>query len=121
MRDAEDKLSCYAIVVENNEVSESGFDYLTQSSLLVDNAFTINRFDAIDHTNVAKEFKSHFLTWTYPWEGKQTCIKSGLTKSAYPTVDRNKRVACFMSHYHLWKKCLKDNILLPFRSKTSIK
>ena len=33
-------------------------------------------------------------------------LKSGLIKRAYPTKEPNKRIACFLSHYLLWKRCI---------------
>lgn len=115
LRNAESSLTCYSIVVRDNETSERGFVKLVQSSLEVDNQFNIERFDAVTEDNVVTDFHSNKkMEWTYPWEGRQTCLKSGLTKSAYQTKNRNKRVACFMSHYHLWEKCvaLNNNILV---------
>ena len=32
-------------------------------------------------------------------------IQSGLYKTPYETAVTEKRIACFLSHYHLWKKC----------------
>ena len=111
LRNAESSLTCYSIVVRDNEISERGFVKLVQSSLEVDNEFLVERFDATTENNVAIDFHSFKkINWTYPWEGKQTCLKSGLTKSAYQTKNRNKRVACFMSHYHLWYKSATLNI-----------
>ena len=53
------------------------------------------------------------IRWKYPWEGQETDIKTGLIKTAYPTANRNTRIACALSHWLLWHKCLtKDEPLL---------
>ena len=94
----------YAIVVKDNDVSEKGFERLVKSSKDVGNKFKIKRFDAITPDNVKEQFAKTYLQWTWPWMGQEPCMKTGLTKSAYQTADPNKRIACFVSHYHLWLK-----------------
>ena len=98
LRNAESSLTCYSIVVRDNETSERGFVKLVQSSLEVDNQFNIERFDAVTEDNVVTDFHSNKkMEWTYPWEGRQTCLKSGLTKSAYQTKNRNKSCLLYTS------------------------
>ena len=82
---------------------------LLSSSQRMNNDFEIERFDATHSKNVIDQFKKLFVDWTWPWIGEQLCFKTGLTMSAYQTVDPNKRVACFMSHYRLWQKCVELN------------
>ena len=101
-------MKAYAIVIKNNATSEKGFDQLWRSSEVVNNDFEIERFDATTTDNVVDQFKKLFIDWTWPWMGTQLCFKTGLTMSAYQTVDPNKRVACFMSHYRLWQKCVES-------------
>jgi GR25 family glycosyltransferase involved in LPS biosynthesis len=43
--------------------------------------------------------------WTYPVDKNQERWESGMYLSAYQTRVLDKRIACFMSHYRLWKKC----------------
>ena len=107
-------MKAYAIVLRNNETSERGFSMLLSSSQRMNNDFEIERFDATHSKNVIDQFKKLFVDWTWPWIGEQLCFKTGLTMSAYQTVDPNKRVACFMSHYRLWQKCveLDEEILI---------
>ena len=107
-------MKAYAIVLRNNETSERGFSMLLSSSQRMNNDFDIERFDATHSKNVIDQFKKLFVDWTWPWIGEQLCFKTGLTMSAYQTVDPNKRVACFMSHYRLWQKCveLDEQILI---------
>jgi GR25 family glycosyltransferase involved in LPS biosynthesis len=49
------------------------------------------------------------LKWKYPWEGKETDLKTGLIKSAYQTANKNTRIACALSHWLLWHKCLTED------------
>ena len=105
MRDAEDKLEAYCIRIQDNPTSIKGFDKLVQTSLNVGNEFSINIFNAITPDNKQQEQ----VFWTWPWIGEEMCLRSGLLKKAYPTVDPNKRIACFYSHYNLWKMSIEKN------------
>ena len=104
VRDAEDRLEAYCIRIQNNPVSIQGFAKLVQTSLNVENEFSINVLDAITPKNIPI-----FLNWTWPWDGEERCLRSGLIKRAYPTVDPRKRVACFYSHYKLWEMAIDKN------------
>ena len=104
VRDAEDQLEAYCIRIENNPISIRGLAKLVQSSLIAQNDFTIKDFDATTPNNIPL-----FLNWTWPWDGEERCLRSGLIKKAYPTVDPRKRVACFYSHYQLWEMALDKN------------
>ena len=98
VRDAEDQLEAYCIRIQDNQISIRGLAKLVQSSLIAQNDFTIKDFDATTPNNIPS-----FLNWTWPWDGEERCLRSGLIKKAYPTVDPRKRVACFYSHYQLWE------------------
>lgn len=104
VRDAEDQLEAYCIRIQDNPISIGGFDKLVQSSLKVENAFSVKKFNAITPNNIPI-----FLNWTWPWDGQESCLRSGLIKKAYPTVNPKKRVACFCSHYNLWHKAIDKN------------
>ena len=39
---------------------------------------------------VASEMIDWDLFWNYPWEGKVSCMATGLIKSAYPTAIKDK-------------------------------
>ena len=43
--------------------------------------------------------------WTYPTDDSQERWESGMYITAYKTNVLEKRIACFMSHYRLWKRC----------------
>jgi GR25 family glycosyltransferase involved in LPS biosynthesis len=100
-------MKVYAIVIRDNSLSESGFKILNDSSKSVGNDFTIKRFDAITPDTVTQTMKESKVLWNYPWVGKEQCLQTGLRKSAYKTDNPKARVACAMSHYLLWKTCIK--------------
>ena len=112
LRNAESSLTCYSIVVRDNETSERGFVKLVQSSLEVDNEFDIERFDAAIPKDVSKYMREDLagIQWTWPWQQPERCLATGLTKYPYPTTTPHKRIACFISHFLLWKKCLDSKI-----------
>ena len=95
-------INSYIITIKGDAVSENGAQVCENSA--PDNIRT-HRFDAITPDKVDEMMKSHSLEWKYPWQGEELDFQSGLKKSAYPTNNPKKRIACFLSHYMLWKKC----------------
>ena len=69
----------------------------------------IKTFDAITESQAEKVMRDFGIKWNYPWTGEEYDMKAGLKKTAYPTVTPLKRVACFLSHYMLWKRCVDQN------------
>lgn len=102
-------MKAYAIVIPDNELSFSGFQVLEKS--LKDthntNTFDLERFDATTAEYANVSLVGNGLKWTYPWEGESIDFKSGLTLKSYPTTYKERRIACFMSHYRLWHQCIK--------------
>lgn len=98
-----------SIVIPNNQVSFDGYENLVASSENVGNEFEIEKFNAVTPDMANTVMVGNGLKWTYPWEGKTIDIKSGLTLSSYPTTYKERRIACFLSHYLLWHKCKKDD------------
>jgi|TARA_R110001592_G_scaffold94808_1_gene273925 GR25 family glycosyltransferase involved in LPS biosynthesis len=98
-------MKAFCITVKNNTISESGFNACWQSCREIGNNFNVERFDATDHYGVASEMINWDLFWNYPWEGKVSCIATGLIKSAYPTAVKTKRMAAAVSHFRLWTEC----------------
>ena len=83
LRNAESSLSCYSIVVKDNEISENGFDKLVQSSLKVENDFSVKKFNAAVPKDVAKHMREDLagIQWTWPWQHPERCLATGLTKN----------------------------------------
>ena len=93
------------ITLSNNKDSFEAADRLIDSSNHHKNVFTIDKYIATTSENVVEEFKKHSVKWNYPWTDGHLDMQSGLYKTAYETADPKKRMACFMSHYRLWKQC----------------
>lgn len=99
-------MKAYAIVIKGNNLSEAAFNTLAESSAKVGNTFPINRFEAVTPDYVDETMKEHIVRWNYPWVGKEQCLQTGLLKAAYKTDNPKARVACALSHYLLWKRCV---------------
>ena len=98
-------MKSYAIVLKDNQISQTGFKNLKESSNKVNNSFEINEFQAVVPDETSKLLREYGIQWNYPWEGQILDFASGLRKSAYKTRDPKARVACGLSHYKLWKEC----------------
>tara|TARA_R110002072_G_scaffold1322_20_gene10985 strand:+ start:9270 stop:9965 length:696 start_codon:yes stop_codon:yes gene_type:complete len=107
-------MKAYCITLKDDELSENGFNKVWQSAKELNCDFYVERFDATNEKNVYRHLVDWDLFWNYPWEGKVTDIATGLTKSAYPTAIRERRIACAISHFRLWTKCfeIKEPILI---------
>ena len=95
-------------LMEDNK-SFLGATNLIASSKKLKNDFEIIHFNAVTPNVVKRVMTEYRVTWNYPWQGGIIDIQSGLTKHAYQTKDPNKRMACSMSHYILWKQCFDSN------------
>lgn len=98
-------MNANVITITGNKVSEDAAQKLVASSEKVENDFTVSTFEAVVPDTVDRVMKENALTWNYPWSGEEYDMRSGLKKSAYKTADPKKRMACFLSHYLLWKQC----------------
>lgn len=97
-------INSYIITIKGDVISENGAQVCENSAPY---NIKTHRFNAIVPDKVDEMMKSHSLEWNYPWQGEELDFNSGLKKTAYPTNDPKKRIACFLSHYMLWKKCAK--------------
>ena len=104
----ETNMKSYVITLLDHEESTKASDQCIKSSKDVGNEFEIYKFDAITPDRVDKMMISEKIRWNYPWEGQVSDFSTGLTKSAYPTKNQKARIACSLSHYHLWKSCSFD-------------
>jgi GR25 family glycosyltransferase involved in LPS biosynthesis len=108
-------MKSYAIVIKDHPISEHGFSNLLDSSEKVKNDFEIERFDAYTpETAYSWMAKNRYFSWNWPLEGSAFDFALGLKKTAYQTANQMARIACFLSHYELWKKCidLNESILI---------
>jgi hypothetical protein len=102
-------MRAYVITVFQNDMSETAAEVAIKSSADVGNEFSIRKFYGTRPDDAQEELKQEGLQWTYPWEGSRMDMDTGLTLSAYRTADPRKRIACFMSHYKIWKQCVDIN------------
>ena len=100
-------MKAFAIVVPDNKTSMAGFHELHDSYEKYGHADGLEMYEAIPLDKVQGYTGGNGLVWNYPWEGKETDLKSGLIKSAYTTADPRKRISCFLSHWYLWHHCVK--------------
>lgn len=97
------------IRIKGNPESESAANLCVESGAKYGGA--VERYDAVTPDEVAFKMKKYGLKWNYPWDGHEvTDFETGLRKTGYVTAYPEKRIACFLSHYELWRECVeKDN------------
>jgi len=103
-------MQAHAIILKDNENSERGYEGIVSSNKRVGNDLEIHKFEAITPDYVDATMKEHNIKWNYPWRGKEIDFATGLTKTAYKTKYPQRRIACALSHYLLWKRCMSLNM-----------
>jgi len=102
-------MKAYIIVLEGNRISEKGLRDCLLSNERVSNDIEIEKFTAVTPNQIEELQKQYNLQYTYPITGQRTDFNSGLQLSAYKTGKIENRIACFFSHYLLWKKCIETS------------
>ena len=102
-------MRAFVITLSDNPESFEQADVLIDSSNHFGNEFTVEKFIATTADNVVETFLEEKIQWNYPWTKEVLDLATGLKKTPYETADPKNRMACFMSHYRLWKKCVEDN------------
>jgi len=97
------------ITLKGHSGSELNAATCIKSSKKLHNAFDIETFDAITPEQVPHIMNSNMIQWTYPLEGVRNDFGTGLKLTAYPTEVPEKRIACFLSHWTLWKEVIETN------------
>ena len=103
-------MRAYVITVIGNAQSEASVARLMASHQDVGNEFELEEFHATTPNNVDAQLRMHKLKWTWPWEGFGEA--KGMRLHAYKTKNRKARMACFMSHYRLWRYWTQDQPIL---------
>lgn len=93
-----------AIVMEGNETSNKGFERLKNSSIEVGNEFEIKKFNAILPEDVNNTMEKYGLKWNWPWTKREIDKQTGIEKQPYATQVKERRIACFLSHYMIWRE-----------------
>jgi GR25 family glycosyltransferase involved in LPS biosynthesis len=101
-------MKAYAIVLTANKVSQRGYEKLKESNRKF-NKFELNVFEAITPDKTEMILTEYNIHWNYPKTGSIIDDNLKLKKTAYANVDVNKRIACALSHYILWHKCINKN------------
>lgn len=102
----------YAITIKGDKISETGVERLQQSSTNLGNEFDIETFDAVTPKNVYEVMKNENVHWNWPQVGSIHDKETGIRKIGYGGKCPEKRMACGMSHYLLWKKAIMDGPIL---------
>lgn len=97
-------MKCFVITLPDEESNRKA-DHCIQSTKL-----DVQKFDAVLPEQTTQLMREHNISWNYPWNGHQELdISTGLLKIGYNTAVKEKRIACFLSHYLLWKSCAESN------------
>lgn len=102
-------MKIFCIVIDNNDISEKGFKTLRESSEKVKNNFDICKYQAVIPNQVEFLMEFHELKWDWTWNKTLIHEKTGLQQHPYSVKNKNKKIACSLSHYLLWKKCYEEN------------
>lgn len=100
-------MKAFVITLKGNEYSNQVADRCIKSA--AKNGLIVERFFGINKEQAEKFMQEHNLVWT--WANNNTsetyCRKTGLRMHPYRTNDLRAIKGCSMSHYCLWKKCVK--------------
>lgn len=99
-------MKSFCITLSNHVTSELGFTNLVKSSIQFGNDFTIEKFDAVTPKIADEVLKDNDLVWNYPWDETILDKQTGLLKTPYSAKNPKTKIACALSHYLLWKKCV---------------
>lgn len=104
-------MQAFCIVVKGSEQSEAGFAKLKESHEAVGNEFPLEAVPATTPKNVEKQMERYCVRWAYPWDRPEQRADLRMVLHPYKTRNRLARMACFMSHYRLWRMHLPILIL----------
>jgi len=99
-------MKAYIITLLENEGSVAAANRCIDSHTKLGIDFPIEIYGATRPNQVETTFKFLEFNWTYPWDEARTDLKSGLRLTPYATATKENRMACFLSHYGLWMKCV---------------
>lgn len=97
-------MKAYIITLSKNPRSVAAADRCIKSANI-----PIKKFEAVNELQAEKLMRNFGIQWNYPWKGEEYDMKAGIKKTAYTTAEPMRRVACFLSHYLLWKQCMEQD------------
>jgi GR25 family glycosyltransferase involved in LPS biosynthesis len=95
-------MKSFVITLTDIQESTDAATNVIASSAKVENDFQIEVFDAVIEGQVKDLMQLYNLRWNWPWESHTNDMQSGIFKQPYLTAKRDRRIACFLSHYKLW-------------------
>jgi len=98
-------MKAFVITVFQSPQSLEGVKRLRDSSERMGHRLDVCLWGATTPKDVEGVMKANSVQWTYPWEAQTVCPHTQLLLHPYKTANRDARMACFMSHYRLWKLC----------------
>lgn len=97
-------MKSYIIALKENNESRDAALRCKQSTNI-----PIEVFEAFTPRDVPAKMMEENLKWTYPWDEPRHDFASGLYLTPYRTQQKAARIACFLSHYELWKRCVNSD------------
>jgi len=101
-------MKSFVITITGNKIYQTASTKCLNSAKKFCPSIEFEVQDAIVPKRVDASLAREKIQWNYPWDGEVFCFASGLKKSAYKTVNPKNRIACALSHFYLWKKCLES-------------
>lgn len=99
-------MKSYVITIQDHEYSEQCSKRCIESASQFD--ISVEKFYGANKHNAYVFLNDFGLTWT--WADNNTrkliCEKTGLEQFPYTTKDLRSKIACSISHFLLWKKCI---------------
>jgi GR25 family glycosyltransferase involved in LPS biosynthesis len=102
-------LKAFCITLRDNTISENAYYNLCRSNTFFDNKIKIEKYNAITPSMVDEILTEHKINWNYPWDKAEVDPITNLLKSPYTAKNPKAKIACALSHYLLWKKCININ------------
>ena len=109
-----DEVTAYIITLVEDKTSLNAANNCIQSIRDTKSQILPFIFPAIKPTQVDSLLRKFNLEYSYPLAIERKDETTGLLLTPYKTVDINKRIACFFSHYILWKHISKQDPREPF-------
>lgn len=104
----------YIITLLDNKISTNGAKNCLESIKETQSEIFPVLFPAVKPTEVYRYLQKYNLEYTYPTGITRIDNQTGLILSPYKTKQLDKRIACFFSHYLLWKHIAKQDPREPF-------
>jgi len=103
-------ICAYAITLDENDVSQRGYEQLRASHEAVGNDFMLFKAPAVKPEEVDWRWEFYGFKWAWPESGIDYCPITKLRRHAYGGRNPKRRHACFWSHFQLWEICSQSNI-----------